>query len=59
MPKNRAARAAALLLATPAAWAHEGHGLFGTHWHATDAFGLLVVGGLAALVAWWLSGGGR
>ena len=28
------------------------------HWHATDTFGLLVVGGLAAL-AIWLSGGGK
>ena len=58
MLKTRAARAAALLLATPAAWAHEGHGLAGAHWHASDAFGLLLVGGLAALV-FWLSGGGK
>jgi Co/Zn/Cd efflux system component len=32
------------------AWAHEGHGLQGTHWHATDALGFVaaVVVGLAA-----------
>jgi len=39
-------------------WAHDGHGLAGPHWHATDAFGLLLVGGLVAL-AIWLSRGGR
>jgi len=38
--------------------AHGGHGLQGAHWHATDTFGLLLVGGLAAL-AIWLSRGGR
>ena len=35
--------------------AHGGHGLEGAHWHATDTFGLLLVGGLAAW-AIWLSG---
>jgi Co/Zn/Cd efflux system component len=39
-------------LATPA-WAHEGHGLGGTHWHATDALGFVGVVALAAL-GWWL-----
>ena len=24
------------------AWAHEGHGLGSTHWHATDALGFVV-----------------
>jgi hypothetical protein len=32
--------------------AHGGHGLKGTHWHATDTFGLLLVGALAALAIW-------
>ena len=31
-----------------AAFAHEGHGLSGTHWHATDSWGWLV---LAVVVA--------
>ena len=35
------------------AHAHDGHGIGGAHWHATDAFGfiaaLAVVGGLV----WW------
>jgi hypothetical protein len=33
------------------AWAHDGHGLDGSHWHASDAFGLALV---AAVVALWL-----
>jgi hypothetical protein len=55
MPTLRAA--AMILLATPAAWAHEGHGLAGSHWHASDVFGLLLVGGIAALVYWFSRGG--
>ena len=31
------------------AWAHEGHGLEGSHAHATDAWGFLVT--IAVLVA--------
>ena len=50
--------ASPLWMGAAAVFAHEGHGLSGTHWHATDTVGLLLVGGLAAL-AIWLSGGGR
>jgi hypothetical protein len=34
--------------------AHEGHGLGGAHWHASDAWGF-VVGGVAVAAAaiWW------
>ncbi len=35
------------------AWGHDGHGLSGAHWHASDALGFvaaLVVG----LAAWYL-----
>jgi len=36
------------------ALAHEGHGLYGSHWHATDVLGF--VGAAAAVaVAIWLS----
>ena len=53
------AAAAATLLATPAVLAHEGHGLPGaSHWHASDAWGLALSLGVAA-VAWWLSRGGK
>ncbi len=47
-------RTAAGLLATTAAFAHEGHGLAGTHWHASDTLGFVVVAALA-VVAVWLS----
>ena len=40
------------------AFAHDGHGLAGTHWHATDVWGFGVVGGLAA-AAIWLSRKGK
>jgi Co/Zn/Cd efflux system component len=36
------------------ALAHEGHGLFGSHWHATDALGFVGVAAAAALAIWWL-----
>ncbi len=38
-----------------AASAHDGHGIDGPHWHATDAVGFLVVGIVAAALAWWMS----
>ncbi len=40
------------------AFAHEGHGLAGSHWHSTDVLGFVAVGCLAA-VAIWLSGRGK
>jgi hypothetical protein len=35
-----------------AVFAHDGHGLGGTHWHATDVWGFVVVGALSALAVW-------
>jgi hypothetical protein len=40
------------------AFAHEGHGLAGTHWHATDTLGF-VVAGVAIAVALYLGKGGK
>lgn len=40
----------ATLISFPVA-AHEGHGLAGGHWHATDVLGFVVVG-LLALAIW-------
>jgi hypothetical protein len=34
------------------ALAHDGHGLLGSHWHATDALGFLAAAGLIALAVW-------
>ena len=38
--------------------AHEGHGLFGSHWHATDVLGFIGVA-VALAVAVWLSRDGK
>ena len=46
-----AATALALVCLLAPAWAHEGHGLWGSHWHATDVLGFVVVMALA-LGAW-------
>ena len=42
----------AATLSTLPAFAHDGHGLFGSHWHATDALGFVAVAGLIALAVW-------
>jgi hypothetical protein len=42
-------------LAAPS-WAHSGHGLLGTHWHATDTVGFLALGAVVVGVGIWLSG---
>jgi hypothetical protein len=33
-------------------FAHENHGLSGSHWHATDAWGFVAMGVMAALAIW-------
>lgn len=38
--------------ATPWALAHEGHGLNGSHWHASDTWGFLLAGVVIAIVLW-------
>ena len=42
----------AAAFATLPALAHEGHGLFGSHWHATDALGFVGVAALIGLALW-------
>lgn len=51
---NKLVAACAGLIGTTAAFAHEGHGLQGVHWHATDTLGFVVVAVMVA-VAIWLS----
>ena len=36
-----------------AAQAHEGHGLEGSHWHATDVWGFVALGALVAAALWF------
>ena len=40
------------LLAT-SAMAHEGHGLSGPHWHATDVLGFVAVAAVVAAFVWF------
>ena len=51
---SKSLMATTLASAALAVQAHEGHGLFGSHWHATDALGFV---GVAALIGFaiWLS----
>jgi hypothetical protein len=46
-----------LLAAHGLALAHEGHGMQGSHWHATDVLGLVV--GLAVAALTWRSRGDK
>ncbi len=42
------------LMTAAAAQAHEGHGLEGAHWHATDAWGWVALAAAAAALLWFL-----
>ena len=44
--------AAAAATAASLAQAHPGHGLAGMHWHATDVWGFVAMGSVAALILW-------
>ena len=48
---------AALALAAAPALAHEGHGMSGGHWHATDAWGLIGLAVVLAGALWFKRGG--
>jgi hypothetical protein len=41
-----------VLLVPTWALAHDGHGLSGLHWHASDTWGFVVVVALAAAAVW-------
>lgn len=58
MKKLHYLSALSLLGASSLAFAHDDHGLQGSHWHATDVWGFVALGGAIA-VALWLSRGGR
>jgi hypothetical protein len=36
-----------------AAFAHDGHGLAGMHWHATDTWGFVTVAVMIAVAIWF------
>jgi hypothetical protein len=41
------------VLWTTAALAHEGRGLVGAHWHATDVAGFVIAAVAVAALVWW------
>ena len=43
---------------TGTALAHDGHGMTGSHWHATDVSGFVALG-VALALAIWLSRDGK
>ena len=49
----RIALVSALAALPLAAAAHDGHGLAGPHWHATDPWGFVVLAAVAAAAIWW------
>ena len=42
----------AISMGASAIFAHDGHGMEGVHWHATDVWGFVAVGGMIALAIW-------
>ena len=50
--------ACAVSMGATATFAHEGHGMVGAHWHATDAWGFVALG-LMVAVALWIARGGK
>ena len=44
--------ACAGMMGAKAALAHDGHGLMGMHWHATDAWGFVAVAAMVAVAVW-------
>ena len=42
----------ALTTGVSSAFAHEGHGLQGSHWHATDLWGFVAIGVVLAIAIW-------
>ena len=46
---NKLSAAMTLSMTTMGAFAHDGHGLQGSHWHATDVSGFVLVVVLATL----------
>ncbi|MDD5479277.1 hypothetical protein [Rhodoferax sp.] len=47
--------ACALFISASTSFAHENHGLAGSHWHATDTWGFVALGALVVL-GFWFSG---
>jgi hypothetical protein len=38
-------------------FAHDGHGFLGSHWHASDTFGFVILAAAIGLTLWFGRGG--
>jgi hypothetical protein len=45
--------ACAAFTGSGAVFAHDGHGLTGSHWHASDTWGFVILGAVVALAVWF------
>jgi hypothetical protein len=48
--------ACAVFMRANASFAHEGHGLSGSHWHASDVWGFVALAAVVALAIWFSRG---
>jgi len=51
-PWMRRTTTSLLALWTASGHAHDGHGLTGSHWHASDAWGFVTLAVLVAVAVW-------
>ena len=47
----------AIITPTTAIFAHDGHGLSGSHWHASDVFGFAILAAAIGMAFWFGRGG--
>ena len=47
----------AAALSTLPVWAHDGHGMVASHWHASDALGFVALAAVAGAFLWFTRGG--
>ncbi len=52
-PLLRSTLITGFMFAATSASAHDGHSLAGTHWHATDTLGFVLVAVLALAAVWF------
>jgi hypothetical protein len=48
--------ASALFTWTSGSFAHDGHGLQGSHWHASDVWGFVALGAMVVVAIWFSRG---
>jgi len=53
----RSLAAGALAGLSAPTWAHDGHGLTGGHWHATDSWGFIAFVAVLAAAIWFSRAG--